>query len=47
MSYTLERANLDETMTNKIRALEQDLQCRIVALKPKIPYANLSRDQLA
>jgi hypothetical protein len=47
MSYTLERANLDETMTNNIRALEQDLQCRIVALQPKIPYANLSRDQLA
>lgn len=47
MSYRLEGLNLDETMTNKIRALEKDLQCRIVALQPKIPYANLSRDQLA
>src|SRR4030095_9095697 len=47
MSYRLERASLDETMANKIRSLEQDLQCRIVALQPKVQYANLSRDQFA
>jgi hypothetical protein len=38
MSYGLEPAHLDETMTNKIRTLEQNLQCWVVALQPKPKY---------
>src|SRR5262249_13107934 len=47
MSYRLERAFLDETTANRMRSLEQDLQCGIVALQPKVQYANLSGDQFA
>ena len=35
MSYGLKPAHLDETMTNKIRTLEQQLKCVLVALQPK------------
>jgi len=47
MSYRLKPAGLDETLTGKIRALEQDLHCWIVALQSKVQYANLSPEQFA
>jgi hypothetical protein len=46
MSYGLEPAHLDETMTNKIRTLEQQLKCVLVALQPKPTY-DLSSEQSA
>ena len=38
MSYGLEPAHLDETMTKKIHTLEQNLKCVVVALQPKPKY---------
>jgi hypothetical protein len=46
MSYGLEPAHLDETMTKKIHTLEQNLKCVVVALQPKPKY-DLSTDQSA
>jgi hypothetical protein len=46
MSYGLEPAHLDETQTKKIHALEQSLQCLVVALQPKAQY-DLSSDHSA
>jgi|SRR5579862_156055 len=45
MSYRLERARLDEATANKIRSLEQELQCQVVALEAKVQFAELSHDQ--
>ncbi|MGB8885092.1 MAG: hypothetical protein WCC87_00110 [Candidatus Korobacteraceae bacterium] len=42
----LEPARLDETLTNNIRTLEQNLKCLVVALQPKAQY-DLSSDQAA
>jgi hypothetical protein len=47
MSYQLERARLNEATTNKLRLLEEDFHCRVVALQAKVQYAELSRDQFA
>jgi hypothetical protein len=44
MSYGLEPARLDETLTNNIRNLEQNLRCWVVALQPKAEY-DLSSNQ--
>jgi hypothetical protein len=38
MSYGLEPAHLDEKLTNNIQTLEKNLQCWVVALKPKAQY---------
>jgi hypothetical protein len=45
MSFRLERAHLDEATANKIRSLEQESQCRVVALEAKVRLAELSHDQ--
>lgn len=45
MSHRFEPARLDEATTNRIRSLEEDLQCLVVALEVKAPYAKLSHDQ--
>jgi hypothetical protein len=45
MSYRLERARLDDATANKIRSLERELQCRVVALEAKVQFAELSHDQ--
>jgi hypothetical protein len=45
MSYRLERARLDEATANKIRSLEQELQCRVVPLEAKVQFAELWHDQ--
>jgi|SRR5271165_4582620 len=47
MKYRLERAHLDETTANKIRSLEHELQCHVVALEAKVQYAELSHEQFA
>jgi hypothetical protein len=47
MSYGLEPARLDENLTKNIHALEQNLQCWVVALQPKANHAELASKQPA
>lgn len=47
MSYQLQPARLNELTTNKLRLLEEDLHCLVVALEAKVEYAKLSDDQFA
>ena len=42
MSHGVEFARLDEKLENNIRALEQNLQCWVVALKPKAEHGDVS-----
>ena len=47
MKYKLERARLDEITATKIRSLEHDLQCRVVALEASAEYAELAPEQFS
>jgi hypothetical protein len=44
---TLRTAELDDSALAKIRALEQQLGCPLVAYAPESPYATLTDEQVA
>jgi hypothetical protein len=44
---TLRPAELDDSAVAKIRALEQQLGCPLVAYTPESPYAPLTDEQVA
>jgi hypothetical protein len=46
-AQTLRPAELDDSALTKVRALEQQLGCPLVAYAPEIPYAPLTDDQVA
>ncbi|WP_232662920.1 hypothetical protein [Pseudonocardia sp. TRM90224] len=43
----LHPAELDDTALAKVRALEEQLGCPLVAYTPETPYAPLTDDQVA
>ncbi|MEJ3652590.1 hypothetical protein WEH80_06370 [Actinomycetes bacterium KLBMP 9759] len=43
----LHPAELDDTALAKVRALEEQLGCPLVAYTPETPYAPLTGDQVA
>ena len=46
-SPTLRPAELDDTALAKVRTLEQQLGCPLVAYAPETPYAPLTDEQVA